>query len=317
MAKISLEKIPLLAGLAKSETALLGNFLIEKKYPADVYLYQDQKAADRLIIVASGQAGLEAQVGSEKQIIALFNKCEFIGENSLLNNILYHRHSLKALKALTTLELSQRHWPKIIKQAPKIAEKIYKNTAGILYQRLEHADNKLTALFAISQAISRQSNLNNIAGFVLDIILNVIPSQAAIFMTYSQTTDKLHVYRSLNFKDIKDRAYYPAAAFPIFQDLVRHPRTLILGPNDWPSKNLLWPGQTKSTMIIAPICLTQKAIGFIVLKNKRYGQEYSANNQILLEAVAAQLAAIIQHSRLIGLEEATADLKKAYIDPLA
>ncbi len=317
MAKISLEKIPLFTGLAKSEITQLGNFLLDKKYAVDTYVYQDQKIADRLIIIASGQAGLEAQIDSQRQIIALFNKHEFIGENSLLTNVRYHQHSLKVIKPLETLELSQRHWPKIIKQAPKIAEKIYKNTAGILYQRLEHADNKLTALFAISQTISRQSNLNNIANFVLDIILNVIPSQAALFMTYSQTTDKLHIYQSRNFIGIKNNTYHTPSSLPIFQDLIRHPRTLILGPNDWLPRQQLWPGQTKATMIIAPICLTQKVIGFIVLKNKHGKQEYSANNQILLEAVAAQLAAIIQHSRLIGLEEATADLKKTYIDPLA
>lgn len=312
----NLPKIPLLQKLTKPELELLGGFLLNKDYKDGQYIFTDGQSQDRLIIIIDGRAGLENKIGGQNQTIAFFKKDDFLGEMSIVSASHRHQHSLRALSNVKTLELHSRQWPTIIKKQPHLQNKLYQNICLFLNDRLTHADNKLLALFSLSQYLGQAKSLQAIAKKLLDITLEIIPSQSAAFMTFSNATQKLHIYESRGYATLKNNSYYPLHNWPLLENLARQPRTMIFESSAWPQAKTLLPGILKNTNIITPIRLPNKVLGFIILGNKHDQENFSTNNQILLEAMSMQVAAAIQQVRLTDYETAATDVKKVYIDPI-
>lgn len=317
MAKFNLANISLFKKLDKTELVLLEKFFLTKNYLANQYIFSQGNNQDRLIIIKSGQAELVSQIDDDLQTIALFNTGDFLGEMSLVDEQQKYQHDLRAKTDLEILEIHQRHWPSLIKQSTNLKDKIYKQTASILNQRLNHADNKLMALFAFSQFISRETSLEKISQKLLSIILEIIPSQSAAIVGYSHTTNKIRIYQNQNYPVWKNGQYYSIEHWPLLINLLKHPQTIIFKNNDWPQAKQMLPGLLQNTNIIIPIRLPKKVLGFILLGNKHDQEEYSANNQILLEALAMELAAVVQQSRSAEYETAASEVKHVFIEPRA
>lgn len=310
----SWQNISLFQGLTKQELILLGNFFVEKKYKNGDFVFQTKKSNDKLIIIVAGQATLEASIENKKINLAIFKKENFVGELCLLQNNALYQHSLKVNSLeLITYELSNKNWYTVSKKNLKIKEKILNNLSIILHQRLEHADNKLVALFSIGQYLTGQHDLREISSYILKTILDIIPSDQALLCSYSHTTAKIHVYEVKNYTALKKNNHYPVKNFPIFSDIIKTPRTLIFHSQDLPQGTTLWPLSTKPT-IITPILAGQKTIGFIALSGKANKQAYSADNIILLEALANQLAGLIQNISSQEWDKALSSLKREYIN---
>jgi hypothetical protein len=310
----SWQKISLFQGLTKQELSLLGNFFVEKKYQESDYIFRSKKINDKLIIIVSGQTTLEASIEKRIQNLAIFRADDFVGELCLLNKRTIFQHSLKVTsEQVVTYELSNKNWFTIIKKNSHIKEVILANLTMILHQRLEHADNKLVALFAIGQYLTGQHDIKDISNYILKTILEIIPSEQALLCSYSHTTAKIHVYEVKNYLNLKKNNYYPIKNFPLLLDILKSPRTIIFHKQDLPHGSSLWPLSTKQS-IVTPILAGHKTIGFIALSGKANKQDYSANNIILLEALANQLAGLIQNIRSQEWEEAEKSLKREYID---
>ncbi len=310
----SWQNISLFQGLTKQELNLLGGFFVEKKYKASDYIFHSQEVNNKLIIIISGQATLEASLEHRTQNLAIFRDNDFVGELSLLNKNISFQHSLRVSSdELTTYELANKNWFTAIKKNAHIKEIVLANLTMILHQRLEHADNKLVALFAIGQYLTGQHDIKDISNYILKTILDIIPSEQALLCSYSHTTAKIHVYEVKNYTTLQKNKHYPVKNIPIFSDILKNPRTLIFHSQDLPHGSTLWPLSTKPS-IITPILAGQKTIGFICLSGKANKQAYSADNIILLEALANQLAGLIQNIRSQEWDEALNSLKREYID---
>ena len=87
--------------------------------------------AFKLIIIIEGLAALNADIDGE-QTIALFKEGDSLGEMALISKAGTHQYGLEVdSPKLKTLELSIYNWTTIVKNNPKIANKIYKKTKGV------------------------------------------------------------------------------------------------------------------------------------------------------------------------------------------
>ncbi len=310
----SWQQTSLFQGITKQELAQFGNFFVEKKYKQTDYIFHHKQINDKLIVIISGQATLEASLENHNQDIAIFRANDFVGGLCLLGKPVYFQHSLRVTSdELIAYELSNKNWFTIVKKNPQLKEKILANLTTTLYQRLEHADNKLVALFAISRYLTSTHNMGEVGAYILKTILEIIPSEQALLCSYSHTTEKLHIYETSNYPTVKKNNFYPIKNFPLLLDILKSPRTMIFRSQDLPHGQVLWP-LSKKQSIITPIITGHKTIGFICLSGKANKEEYSANNIILLEALANQLAAFMQNLHSQEWAEAASSLKREYID---
>ena len=313
----SLENTPLLKNLTKPEVKIVAAFLLEKNYQSGDTIFTKNTIRDKVVVIKNGLVKLQTEVAGQQEMIALFKEGDFLGEMAFLQKGSKHNHTLEvASPRLATLELSVYNWFKILKQHPEIAQKIYHNIATDLKNRLDHANNKLVTLFASGKIIALYDNLIEISSHLLEVIIKVIPVNKALFLTYSQTSQKLTVQYSLGYKKIQANTYFDINKDQLLKKLIKEPLITIFNKHNWPEEYIRLP-YAANALIIAPITLGKKVIGFIILGDKSNGRDFSMNNQILLEAIATQIAPAIEEQRLATLQASTEELEKVYIDPFA
>jgi GAF domain-containing protein len=135
-----------------------------------------------------------------------------------------------------------------------------------------------------------------------------------LFLTVSQTSQKLIVQHSVGYKNLPANTYIDINKDPLLGKLYKEPSTKIFHRDDWTKEYINLP-YTANALIVSPITLGKKAIGFIILGDKSNGRGFSMNNQILLGAIATQIAPALEEQRLLTLQASAEDLKRVYIDP--
>lgn len=314
MAKFDLASTPLFRDLDKKELSLIADFLQSKKYQQNEIVLKKGKIRDNIFIITSGLVSLEAEVESH-QTIALFKEGDVMSEMALITKGDSHQYNLRvASEELETLELSSQSWPTIIKKSPQTASKIYKNIVIDLKNKLNHSNNKLVTLFATGKIVADYDNLENISDYILKVILRVIPSNKALFITYSHDIGKAHVRKNIGYNNIKENIYFDAHKDTILKQIIKDPTTAIFENNSWPtgSNDSIYKCQRA---IITPIHIKKKVCGFIILGDKTNGKNFSDNNKILLEAIATQVAPAIEEISLEKIKSAQKEVKEVYIDP--
>jgi len=316
MARFILEDVPLFQELNKKEVAFISQFLIEKKYSQFEKIFTKNTTRDKIIIITEGQVVLRSNFNN-REIIALFKEGNFLGELTFLQKHSKHRYHLEASSMIVkTLELSIYNWHSIIKRQPPLANKIYQNIGLALDDRLYHANNKLAALFATGKIIGSYQKLDEIAKEILKILLQIIPSNKALLATFSSDTQKMYVHQAVGYNKIKHHTSYDVSKDNLLKNLLTQPKTTIVTKENFKIEYALLP-YISDSLIITPIKVKDKIIGFIMLADKMNRRHFSTNNKILLEAIANQTAPAIQQINLKKLASAEAEIKEKYIDPFA
>jgi len=316
MRKLDLNKIALLNNLSQKELVWLKRFLLNHTYSAGDLIMTRGKSRDRVIIIIDGLVSLETKIDGE-ETIALFKAGETVGEMALIEKNGWHQYTLKAISdKVNTLELSVYNWHTIIKKEPAISQKIYQNIAILLKHRLNHANNKLVTLFATGKIIGQYENLETIATALIKVILNIIPSKRALFITTSVPGNKIHLEENIGWTNLKKGAYYPIKNDRLLKLVAKEKTTVIFEKNKRPKGYEDSPYLAKS-LIVVPIVNQKNTLGFIILGDKSNGHNFSINNQILLEAIANQVAPAINNIISVHLKSAEKSLREVYVDPFA
>jgi len=314
MDKVDLSKIALFQALDANELALIKGFLIAVTHQQDDLIFTKNKIRDCLIIVNNGLVVLEAELNGPK-IITLFKQGDSLGEMALIDISSHHLYNLRVVSPeFSGWELSSHNWHTIIKKSPATAEKIYKNIARNLKNRLTHANNKLVTLFTTGQMIGSYDNFTDLSNSIIDIIQNIIPSNRSLFLTYSPETRKALVHKSIGYPNIKEGETINAQKDNVLNLLIKEPGTSIFNSDNWPkgSSDLSYKC---NNLIISPIHIKNRVFGFIILGDRTDKNDFSINNKILLQAIANQLAPAIEDMIWKKFSDAQAEIKEIYIDP--
>lgn len=310
----SLNNLSLFDNLTNKEIKIVSDFLIEKNYTNEEKIFIKGKTRTKLVIIKDGLVKLNTDIADHQETIAMFRAGDFLGEMAFLQKNSLHQHTLiVASPNLTTLELSIYHWFTIQKKYPEISQKIYHNIAINLKSRLDHSNNKLVTLFAGGKIIALYDNMNEISKHLTEIILKVIPVKKALFCTVSNINNKATVQYALGYK-INIGANFDLLNDTFLAKIIENKKTKIFNKSDWSKEHLKLP-YISNSLLITPINLGKKTLGLIILADKLSGRDFSANNQILLDALATQIAPAIEEHRLSALQNSSEDLKKVYIDP--
>ncbi|MDP2812238.1 MAG: cyclic nucleotide-binding domain-containing protein, partial [bacterium] len=276
------------------------------------FIFKKGKARDKIIIIKNGLVALETEIS---ETIALFKNGDALGEMALIAKNTSHLYNLRvASEELETWELSVYNWHSLIKKNHSLSDKIYKNIASILEDRLNHANNKLVTLISTGKTVSAYEDLGTIAKEIINSILKVIPSKKALFLTYSSATGKIHVYKNIAYSNLQENTYYSANKDKVLKVLIKNPATTFFSKDNLP-KVFVESLYYSQNAIITPIHLKNKVLGFIILGDKLNNKAYSINNQILLEATASQVAPAIEELRRKKIASLEQEIKERYIDP--
>lgn len=316
MPQVNLTDIDILKNLNSQELKALENFLLLEKYQEGDFVFKKGTTRDKIIIIKNGLVSMETEL-DKREIIALFKSGDALGEMALIQENSRHQHDLKVVsEELDTWELSSYNWYSLIKQQPSLANKIYKNIAANLSDRLHHSNNKLAALFATGRMIATYNNISSLAEAILKITLQIIPSDRALFLSHISGTDKVQIQKNIAFANIKENTYIDIKKDKVLHLLFKNPSTTIFNQDNWPkgSSDLVYKCRS---LIIAPVYIRNKVFAFIILGDKSNKKDFSLNNQILLQAIASQAAPAMEDLLSQEMSSAKKELTEIYIDPFS
>lgn len=315
MSKFDFQNVELLKDLSQKEINFLADFLTEKNYSHGDKVFGKGSVRDKILIIQEGSVALKQEIDGE-QTIALFKQHDVLGEMALIDKNGIHSYNLDVASShMKAIELSVYNWHTVVKKNPALADKIYKNISRVLKRRLTHANNKLWTLFAAGKIIGSYDDLLSMIDEWTDIILHIIPSKKMAFLSFSHATRKVKVHKNEGFKFAEDSSF-DIDQDPLLPQLVDDPATTILAEGKWPKEYDKTPYKCK-TLIVTPVKIQKKVIGFIILGNKVNKKNFSVNNRILLEALATQVAPAIQDVMIVEMTAAEKEIKQVYIDPFA
>lgn len=137
-----LKKIPFFESLRRHQLELVAQFVHERDYNENEYIFEIGQPGAALFIIQSGEVSVEIPGDTESYIqIAVLGKNAFLGELALLDESA-RSASARALKPSRTLALFRSDLERISNDDPKTAAQIYKSLAHIVGQRLK-ATNEL------------------------------------------------------------------------------------------------------------------------------------------------------------------------------
>jgi len=134
-----IKKIELFKGLSIDELQILSDNITMHVYDAGEFLFSENNPRKNIFIIEDGEVELfkKTVFGEEKQL-CFFNKYDFLGEGSLMDDS-PHSTSARAVLKTTALVININFFD----SNGKIAVKILSNVSKVIYRRMRQANSRM------------------------------------------------------------------------------------------------------------------------------------------------------------------------------
>lgn len=309
-----LKSIPIFADFKQNELKeiLLNSFtktLNEKESVFDI----DQKRGD-FFTVLSGRIAIARQFGLTKQIIEIANPGEFIAEHSLFDPKSKHTHSAQVYSKKAVLLVMPG---KLFRKMPEsIKYKLLLNLLPIISDNFAHSSNRIMTIFQIGQIVSAHNlNSEELSREILKILLTGISAQKALVALRETDADKIKIIsiNADNFNNDGVKKMINLNDDYLMENIIRQGHKINLSTSEYLSNKKYQVDYIDRCVLGLPLTINQKHIGAILLIDKKNKEEFSANNEVLLDITAKMVALRFYQARQMEIKQAEEELKREYI----
>jgi len=286
-----IQNIPVLNGLSEPELQVLSKIITVKKYKKGELLFEKGEARRSFFIVLSGQVHIFRLFNNEVQTLAILGKHNFAVESALRNYKQSHAHSGEVIERGDMIEIRGKDFVKMSEDYPQIANKIYGNIISNLTNRLHHTNNKLITIFSTGKIASTYDDLDNLTELTLNIILQIIKANKALFVLYQPEIGRAVIHDARGYKSNQRIKNQKIDLFkdPILGQIYRSKRELMITKDMFRRRKTLKTPYSSQSMLGVPMLVGNRVVGAILLGDKDRNRDFSYNNQILLGIIARQI----------------------------
>ena len=139
------ERLPLFAGLAKSELAELADITDELVFEAGVVIIEEGSVGDSMYVIARGAVHVVKNISGREEFLGVLGGGEIVGEMSLLTA---HRRAatVRAATTVTVGRVSQADFDRVMEGQPGLRDRIWQRFAAHQFDNLCRADRRFSAL---------------------------------------------------------------------------------------------------------------------------------------------------------------------------
>ena len=130
---------PFFENLKEKQLKVLAQYLHERSYQENEYLFEINHPGAALFFITSGEVVVET---ANKQPLAFLNPGEFIGELALLDDS-PRSASARATRPTKTFSLFRGDLLSLANEEPLITSEIYKGLAWVIGERLKASNRKV------------------------------------------------------------------------------------------------------------------------------------------------------------------------------
>lgn len=170
-----------------------------------------------------------------------------------------------------------------------------------LYTRIEQKLNEISILFQVNKAISSTLDIEKLFPLIVRLIKDVMGVETLSLMLLDPVKKALYVKECDGIPEEIARSACVPVGEGISGWVAQHGRPLLIPDvNDHPvskSRISCLPRNTRSALSV-PLAAHGRTIGVINVNNKKSGEVFTLEDQILLEMMAIQVTAAIENARL-------------------
>ncbi|OQX56240.1 MAG: hypothetical protein B5M53_02435 [Candidatus Cloacimonas sp. 4484_209] len=147
-----LKNVELFHNLTDEEINVISKELKEKKYDANIKVFEEKSTGDELYIIKEGKVEITLTRDESVLVLAELGKYSFFGEMAVLTE-------KKRSASVTTVEpcsfyiLKRENLLSLIDTHPRIAANIFRALAEVLSDRIAKTNDNLETYFLINKAI--------------------------------------------------------------------------------------------------------------------------------------------------------------------
>ena len=286
-----LREIPVFATLADPELAAIAKIANVKRHDKGEMLFEYGQLRTTFYVLLSGQAHIYRLFNDEIQTLAILDQNNFAVESALSDPSQKHDHNCEITEPGDALEISGKDFIALAKDYPQVTIKVYGNIIANLTSRLHHANNKLVTIYSTGKIASVYSDLEHLTELILDTILKVIIAKKALFVLFHPEEGKIAIIESRGYGNNQQMRNMSLDLFkdPIFGQVYQAHQPVVVKRDRYKKQKPLHTEYSCSSMLTVPLQAGAKVIGAILLGDKANGEDFSYNNQLLLDIIARQI----------------------------
>ncbi|MDZ7798964.1 MAG: cyclic nucleotide-binding domain-containing protein [Patescibacteria group bacterium] len=307
-----LKKITLFKNLKPDELAEIAKISKIKETKKDQELFKAGDKRQEFFIVLSGFLRISREIRDEKQTLAFMSTNNFAVESSLVDPKLKHSHFGEIIEAGKILIIKGKDFIKLRNTNPDLTNKIYGNILKNLTERLHHANNKLLTVYSTGRIASTYANIYNILSLILESILTIIKANQAFFVLFKPLQNKAVIQEATGYKknqEIKN-LNISLDKDPFLYEIFKSGEDIFIDREDFKKDKKWHLPYLKNSALGVKVKAGKDILGAIVIVDKKE-ENFSYNNQILLNIISRQIASAISTAERLE----NGQHKREYIKP--
>lgn len=286
-----IKKIPLFASLKPEEQQRIAAITKRRAVSKGDVLFSHGDKRTTFFILLSGQIHIYRKFLSEVQTLALMGKYEFAVESALVEQHHKHDHYGEALEDSELLEIEGKDFHKLREEYPETATLLYGKIIQNLADRLHHANNKLVTIYSTGKIASAYDDLDHLTDLLLDTIMEITRARKGLVAIYKPLEGRAIIVEAKGYGN--DQAIknldISLGQDPVIGMLATTFHDVLITSKQYAEEPKLHTDYASPTMLGTTLHVSDKPIGVILLGDKEGGEEFSHNNQILLNIITRQV----------------------------
>jgi CRP-like cAMP-binding protein len=294
-------EIPVFATLADPELAVIAKIAKFKRFAKGDMLFESGQTRTTFYVLLSGQAHIYRLFNDEIQTLAILDQYNFAVESALSDPSQKHDHNCEITEPSDMLEINGQDFLNLANDYPQVTIKVYANIIANLTGRLHHANNKLVTIYSTGKIVSVYSDLDLLSELILNTILKVIVAKKALFVLFHPEEGKIIIQEARGYSNNQQisNTHLNLYKDPIFGQVYEARLPVVVTKDRYKKEKSLHTNYACQTMLVMPLQVGSKVIGAILLGDKANGEDFSYNNQLLLDIIARQITAAVAMAETI------------------
>lgn len=307
-------RIPLFKGFSATALKAVASCIEVQELDEHRLLFRQDQKRDKFFIVLQGAILIERTILGHEEPLAAFKPYDIIGEGALYAPSGKHQHSARALEPHTMVaSISVYHLFQLFRKHPETALLLNRSLLAIVNERLGRTNEKLLTLFATSTLTHRFNRASALAHSVTDTLHKLFRVRKALLLSIDAHTNTVIPLSQAGYRR-KLPARLSLKADPLLLQLSSNLKPIIITPPLW-QKHYENSFYASDNMLIVPLVHQKELLGAIVLTDKTNRHHFGFNNEILLSAIARQLAPALEELSRQEWQKNERLLKAEFIDP--
>lgn len=274
----------------------------ERRLASGEFLFREGDARDIFYVIHTGSVAVYKH---EDESFAIFFRNDFCCEQALTKEKTPHTKNGRARETTTVLGISHQDFVLAARAFPEEAVQFLTEMLQISADRLHHADNKLVTVYHVSKILATHRAVRECGEEILLTILDVIRAKKAFLVLFQGA--EAEILSLVGFPEKRFTPRLSLSSDPLLGRVVQSAETHIINAKEYKAIRPR-PFYVSQRMIVTPILVRRRAIGAMVLSDKEK-EDFSVNNQILLEIIARQISGAMHAALLSDLSGAKETLE--------